>query len=60
MAELNSGASGRDVRILDMEGKITIGEGSVAITQRRLRLLEKAKEILSIWPRSVTSIKRHR
>ena len=41
MAELNiSERQGGDVTILDMSGKITIGEGSVALRTAIRRLLE--------------------
>jgi anti-sigma B factor antagonist len=45
MAELNiSERQGGDVTILDMSGKITIGEGSVALRTAIRRLLEEGKK----------------
>ncbi len=45
MAELNiRERQAGDVTILDMEGKITIGEGSVAVRSAVRRLLEEGKK----------------
>ena len=45
MAELNiSERQAGDVTILDMDGKITIGEGSVALRTAIRRLLEEGKK----------------
>ena len=45
MAELNiRERQAGDVTILDMEGKITIGEGSVAVRSAIRRLLEEGKK----------------
>jgi anti-sigma B factor antagonist len=45
MAELNiSERAAGDVTILDMDGKITIGEGSVALRTAIRRLLEEGKK----------------
>ncbi len=45
MAELNiSERQAGDVTILDMDGKITIGEGSVALRTTVRRLLEEGKK----------------
>jgi anti-sigma B factor antagonist len=45
MAELNiAERQGGDVTILDMSGKITIGEGSVALRTAIRRLLEEGKK----------------
>ena len=45
MAELNiSERQVGDVTVLDMDGKITIGEGSVALRTATLRLLEESKK----------------
>jgi anti-sigma B factor antagonist len=45
MAELNiSERTAGDVTILDMDGKITIGEGSVALRTAIRRLLEEGKK----------------
>lgn len=45
MAELNiSERQAGDVTILDMDGKITIGEGSVALRTAVRRLLEEGKK----------------
>jgi len=45
MAELNiSERQAGDVTILDMDGKITIGEGSVALRSAVRRLLEESKK----------------
>jgi anti-sigma B factor antagonist len=45
MAELNiSERQGGDVTVLDMSGKITIGEGSVALRMAIRRLLEESKK----------------
>lgn len=45
MAELNiSERKAGDVTILDMDGKITIGEGSVALRTAIRRLLEEGKK----------------
>ena len=45
MAELNiSERQSGDVTILDMDGKITIGEGSVALRTAIRRLLEEGKK----------------
>jgi anti-sigma B factor antagonist len=45
MAELNvSERQSGDVTILDMDGKITIGEGSVALRTSIRRLLEEGKK----------------
>jgi anti-sigma B factor antagonist len=45
MAELNiSERHAGDVTILDMDGKITIGEGSVALRSAIRRLLEEGKK----------------
>ncbi|MFN2517124.1 MAG: STAS domain-containing protein [Pyrinomonadaceae bacterium] len=45
MAELNiSERTAGDVTILDMDGKITIGEGSVALRTTIRRLLEEGKK----------------
>ena len=45
MAELNiSELQGGDVTVLDMSGKITIGEGSVALRMAIRRLLEESKK----------------
>lgn len=45
MAELNiSERQGGDVTVLDMSGKITIGEGSVALRTAIRRLLEESKK----------------
>lgn len=45
MAELNiSERQSADVTILDMDGKITIGEGSVALRTAIRRLLEEGKK----------------
>ena len=45
MAELNiSERQGGDVTVLDMSGKITIGEGSVALRTAIRRLLEEGKK----------------
>jgi len=45
MAELNiSERQVGDVTILDMDGKITIGEGSVALRTAIRRLLEEGKK----------------
>ena len=44
MAELNiAERQAGDVTILDMDGKVTIGEGSVALRSAIRRLLAKAK-----------------
>ena len=59
MAELNiSERQVGDVTILDMDGKITIGEGSVALRTAIRRLLEEGKKkILLIWRKWATSIR---
>jgi len=45
MAELNiSERTAGDVTILDMDGKVTIGEGSVALRTAIRRLLEEGKK----------------
>ena len=45
MAELNmKERQAGDVTVLDMEGKITIGEGSVALRSAIRRLLEEGKQ----------------
>lgn len=45
MAELNiAERQGGDVTVLDMSGKITIGEGSVALRTAIRRLLEEGKK----------------
>lgn len=45
MAELNiSERQAGDITILDLDGKITIGEGSVALRQTIRRLLEEGKK----------------
>ena len=45
MAELNiSERQAGDVTILDMEGKVTIGEGSVALRNAIRRLLGEGKK----------------
>ena len=45
MAELNiSERQAGDVTVLDMDGKITIGEGSVALRSAVRRLLEEGKK----------------
>ena len=58
MAELNiSERQVGDVTVLDMDGKITIGEGSVALRTAIRRLLEEGKKkILLNLAKSATSI----
>jgi anti-sigma B factor antagonist len=57
MAELNiSERQGGDVTILDMSGKITIGEGSVALRTAIRRLLEEGKKRILLNLAGVTYI----
>ena len=44
MAELNINERQRRCHVLDMSGKITIGEGSVALRTAIRRLLEEGKK----------------
>jgi len=56
MAELNiSERQAGDVTVLDMSGKITIGEGSVALRTAIRRLLEEGKKriLLQLTVRSI-------
>ena len=62
MAELNiNERQAGDVTVLDMSGKITIGEGSVALRTAVRRLLEEGKKrllagnVLCLRPRAVAS-----
>jgi len=57
MAELNiSERQAGDVTILDLDGKITIGEGSVALRTAIRRLLEEGKKRLLLNLARVTYI----
>ncbi len=63
MAELNiSERQAGDVTILDLSGKITIGEGSVALRTAIRRMLEEGKKkiLLNLGGVGYVDFERHR